>query len=171
MGVSDEDRETAERLRWGMSRLASRLRAKQPGRPEALTRMAASVLAHLRHSGPLTPTELASIEGLRAQSLTRVLNELEEQGRVVRSCSDEDRRRQPVSITPEGEAALRAHVRDGNAWLAAAMHQTLSPTERGLLRLTADLLHQLATSDVLFDPEADHPTGTEPACKGAAPVL
>jgi DNA-binding MarR family transcriptional regulator len=166
---SEEDREiaeTAEQLRWGVSRLASRLRAEQPPGGEGLTRLAVSLLANLRHSSPMTPTELAGVEGLQAQSLTRVLNELEAQGRISRSRSDTDRRRQEVSITDEGRQALREHVRDGNAWLASALRGTLTPAERGLLRLAAELLQQVAASESprrTSDPEG--------GATGAAPPL
>lgn len=114
----------------------------------------------------MTPTELAGVEGLQAQSLTRVLNELEAQGRISRSRSDTDRRRQEVSITDEGRQALREHVRDGNAWLASALRGTLTPAERGLLRLAAELLQQVAASESprrTSDPEG--------GAAGAAPPL
>ncbi|WP_246112079.1 MarR family winged helix-turn-helix transcriptional regulator [Streptomyces hawaiiensis] len=60
------------------------------------------MLASLRHSEALTPSELAAIEGLQAQSLTRVLNELQEQGRIRRSRSNVDARRQNVVIAEAG---------------------------------------------------------------------
>ncbi|MEU6915397.1 MarR family winged helix-turn-helix transcriptional regulator [Streptomyces olindensis] len=160
----------AESLRWGVSRLASRLRAEQPGAGRSLTRLAASVLANLRHSGALTPSELAAIEGLQTQSLTRVLNELEEQGRIRRSRSEVDARRQNLVITEAGREALREHVRDGNAWLAAALRQTLSPAERGVLQIAAGLLEQVAEAE----PEVETPARPEQAltdAKGAAPAL
>ncbi len=138
----------AESVRWAVSRLASRLRAEQPGPGRPLSRLAASVLANLRHDGVATASELAVVEGLQAQSLTRVLNELEEQGRIVRSRSSEDARRQNISITEAGREALREHVRDGNAWLAAALRQTLSPAERAVLQIAAGLLDQVAAADV-----------------------
>ncbi|MER5217786.1 MarR family transcriptional regulator [Streptomyces sp. NPDC002838] len=147
MGVSDEDLYTAEQLRWGISRLASRLRAEQPGSAQPLTRLSASLLSHLRHSGPLAVGELAAIEGVQAQSLTRVLQDLEHQGRVTRSRSSTDKRRQDITLTAVGEQALRDHVRDGNAWLAAALARHLSPAERGLLRLAGELMQQLAGVD------------------------
>ncbi|MCZ9342677.1 MarR family transcriptional regulator, partial [Streptomyces sp. TRM76130] len=99
-----------------------------------------SVLANLRHGGELSPSELAGIEGLQVQSLTRVLNELEEQGRVRRYRDAVDARRQNVVITEAGREALREHVRDGNLWLARAMRRTLSPAERGVLQIAAGLL-------------------------------
>lgn len=147
-GYTEDDLLLAESLRWGVSRLASRLRAEQPGSGRTLTRLAASVLANLAHSGPLTASDLAIIEGLQAQSLTRVLNELEEQGRVRRSRSDTDARRQNILITESGREALREHVRDGNAWLAAALRHSLTDAERGVLGIAAGLLREVAQAEV-----------------------
>ncbi|MBT2423708.1 MarR family transcriptional regulator [Streptomyces sp. ISL-22] len=162
MHVSDEDLHAAEQLRWGISRLASRLRAEQPGSGRPLPRLSASLLSHLKHSGPLTVSELASIEGVQAQSLTRVLNDLEQQGRVTRTRSAADRRRQDIALTAAGEQALREHVRDGNAWLAEALARHLSPAERGLLRLAGQLMQQLAAAETGLQ-------GREGADAGAAP--
>ncbi|MCX5536383.1 MarR family transcriptional regulator [Streptomyces sp. NBC_00006] len=148
MVANDEDLATAEQLRWGVSRLASRLRAEHLGSAEPLTRLSASVLANLKHRGPLAISELASIEGVQAQSLTRVVQELERQGRVTRSRSAVDKRRQDIVVTEVGVEALREHVRDGNAWLASALARSLSPAERGLLRLAGELMEQLALIDV-----------------------
>ncbi|MFG3258627.1 MarR family winged helix-turn-helix transcriptional regulator [Streptomyces sp. NPDC048172] len=157
----------AESLRWGVSRLSSRLRAEQPGSGRALTRLAASVLANLRHGGPLTPSELAGIEGLQTQSLTRVLNDLEEQGHIRRTRSEVDARRQDITLTDAGRDALRAHVRDGNAWLAAALRQTLSPAERGVLQIAAGLLEQVAVAEV----DGEAPKDSRASGDGAPPAL
>ncbi|MFI6170687.1 MarR family winged helix-turn-helix transcriptional regulator [Nocardia sp. NPDC051052] len=169
-GYTDDDLLLAETLRWGVSRLASRLRAEQPGTGRTLTRMAASVLANLAHSGPLTASELANIEGLQAQSLTRVLNELEEQGRILRSRSDSDARRQNLMITDGGRDALREHVRDGNAWLATALRHTLSDAERGVLGIAAGLLRTVAEAEVTGD-GGERPQATPARADGAAPAL
>nr|WSX23886.1 MarR family transcriptional regulator [Streptomyces tubercidicus] len=165
-----EDLVLAESLRWAVSRLASRLRAEQPGAGRPLTRPAASVLGNLRHSGPLNPSELAAIEGLQTQSLTRVLNELEDQGRIHRARSEVDARRQNVQITEAGREALREHVRDGNVWLAAALRQTLSPAERGMLRLAAGLLDQVAAAESTVERDRG-PAKTPAPAEGAAPAL
>ncbi|SCK15282.1 DNA-binding transcriptional regulator, MarR family [Streptomyces sp. WMMB 322] len=157
-------------LRWGVSRLASRLRAEQSGDRPGLSRLAISVLANLRHEGRLTPTELAGIEGLRPQSLTRVLNELEEQGRIVRSRSPSDGRSQDVGITEAGHQALREHVAEGNAWLAAALRQTLSPAERGVVRIAAGLLQDLAVAERDVS-RSDPGDGEGNGGRGAAPSL
>jgi DNA-binding MarR family transcriptional regulator len=139
-----EAADVAESVRWAVSRLASRLRAQQSGDSRALTRVAASVLANLRHSGPLTVSSLASIEGLQPQSLTRVLNALEEDGRVSRRPDEHDRRAQRIEITEAGRAALRAHVQEGNRWLAEALEAALTPAERQIVLVAAGLLLQVA---------------------------
>ncbi|MEC3978462.1 MarR family winged helix-turn-helix transcriptional regulator [Amycolatopsis sp. H20-H5] len=137
----------AEAVRWAVSRLSSRLRAQQSGGELPLTRVAASVLANLRHGGPLTVTALAAIEGLQPQSLTRVLHTLTAEGRVSRSPDDHDRRAQRLAITSAGRAALDVHVRDGNRWLAGAMDAALTPAEREIVRVAAGLLLQVAEHD------------------------
>ncbi|RSM60749.1 MarR family transcriptional regulator [Amycolatopsis sp. WAC 01376] len=155
-----ETTQVAESVRWAVSRLSSRLRAEQPGEDRGLSRLAASVLANLRHSGPLTVSALAAIEGLQPQSLTRVLNALEAEGRVARRPDEHDRRAQRIAITGEGREALRAHVRDGNRWLARAFDETLTPAEREIVRVAAGLLLQVA----------EHGAGDERG-QGAAPAL
>nr|WP_083472274.1 MFS transporter [Kibdelosporangium phytohabitans] len=109
---------------------------QQPGRAETLTRVGASVLANLRHSGPLSMTTLAAIEGLQPQSLTRPVNALAEAGFLTRSRDEEDRRQQTIAITESGRVALAEHLHDGTTWLAAALRDTLTPAERAILRVT-----------------------------------
>ncbi|RJQ74452.1 MarR family transcriptional regulator [Pseudonocardiaceae bacterium YIM PH 21723] len=132
-------------MRWAVSRLSSRLRAQQ-GEGESLSRLAASVLANLRHSGPLTVTTLAAIEGLQSQSLTRVLHALEEQDCVTRQPDPDDRRAQRITITDAGRAALTAHVAEGNRWLAEALESQLTPAEQEIVRIAAELLLKVADS-------------------------
>jgi DNA-binding MarR family transcriptional regulator len=146
--ADEEDLYTAEQLRWGVSRLASRMRAEHQGSPEPLTRLSSSILANLKHRGPLAISELAAIEGVQAQSLTRVVQDLERQGRVTRRRSSSDKRRQDIAVTEAGRQALREHVKDGNAWLASALARTMTPAERGLLRLAGELMQQLALVDL-----------------------
>ncbi|MGW2230380.1 hypothetical protein [Streptomyces formicae] len=82
------------------------------------------------------------------------MQDLERQGRVTRRRSSTDKRRQDIALTDAGLRALRDHVKDGNAWLASALARTLTPAERGLLRLAGELMQQLASVDL----ELPHPT-------------
>ncbi|GAB2727166.1 MarR family winged helix-turn-helix transcriptional regulator [Nocardia thraciensis] len=166
-GQADDALRLAESVRWAVSRLSSRLRAEQPGAGRPLTRLAASVLANLAHSGPLTASKLAAIEGLQVQSLTRILNELDELGRIRRSRSDIDARQQDIAITEAGREALREHVRDGNTWLAAALRHTLTDAERNVLGIAAGLLRQVAEADITLAADPPEPSRGD----GAAPAL
>lgn len=134
----------AESLRWAVSRLASRLRSQQSGDGRTLTRVGASILANLRHSGSLTVSALAAIEGLQPQSLTRVLNALEGDGCISRRQDEQDRRAQRISITDRGRVALHDHVEEGNRWLADALEVELTPAEREILQVAARLMLQVA---------------------------
>jgi DNA-binding MarR family transcriptional regulator len=133
---------SASSLRRGVVRLSQRLRAERPGSSESLLRL--GVLAHLNRSGPMTPGDLAALERLQPQSLTRTLASLEHDELVTRRADPADRRRALLAITDPGRDALRADMHERDAWLARAMAGALTPTERELLRLAGDLMNRLA---------------------------
>jgi DNA-binding MarR family transcriptional regulator len=132
----------ARRVREGVGRLNWRMRAEadqgSPG-PAVL-----AVLSRLYRAGTQTPTELATAERLQPQSLTRILASLTGRGLVTRTPDPGDGRRSRVSITPEGRALLREYSVQRERWLAGSLESALSPTERQLLRLAADLLIRVA---------------------------
>jgi DNA-binding MarR family transcriptional regulator len=125
-------------------RLGRRLRADRL--QDGLSLLKLSLLGHLQSRGALTPTDLASLERIRLQSLTRVLADLAGEGLIHREPDPANRRRTLVSITPAGQHALVLDKWQPDAWLAAAIVSTLTPTERALLRLAADLMGRLAES-------------------------
>ena len=131
-------------VRRGAMRLAGRLRAERGESELRGTRL--SVLGHLLRHGDLSAGELAAAEGLRPQSVTRVLADLEARGLVARRRDPGDGRRHVLSLTAEGLAALGDDMRPRDAWLARAMAEHLSPTEQQLLTLAAALLDRLAES-------------------------
>lgn len=135
------------------TRLAQRMRAERPA--DGLTMSMLSVLSHLYQQGPLTAGRLATLQRLRPQTLTRTLARLEERDLVRRRPDPADRRQSRIELTPDGHAALRANLFPRAAWLAEAM-TALSPTERGVLRLAADLMEELADRDVGSTPGVDH---------------
>ncbi|WP_410614138.1 MarR family winged helix-turn-helix transcriptional regulator [Amycolatopsis sp. lyj-109] len=132
----------SRRVREGVGRLNWRMRAEadqsSPG-PAVL-----AVLSRLYRAGTHTPTELAEAERLQPQSMTRILASLTLRGLVTRTPDPDDGRRSRVSITPDGLAVLREYTGQRERWLADALEATLSPTERQLLRLAADLLIRVA---------------------------
>ena len=140
-----EDAELADlawRVREGVGRLNWRMRAERD--PNGPGPAVLAVLSRLYRAGTHTPTELAEAERLQPQSLTRILASLTGRGLVTRTPDPEDGRRSRVSITPAGLAMLREYSAQREQWLADALESTLSPTERQLLKLAADLLVRVA---------------------------
>ena len=66
-----------------------------------------SVLSRLGRQGAMSPTELARGEGVRLQSLTRLIAELEAEGWVRRSDDPADGRRSLLALTPAGVAGAK----------------------------------------------------------------
>jgi DNA-binding MarR family transcriptional regulator len=135
----------AGQIRRGVTHLSRRLRAERTA--DALSPGKLSVLSHLARRGPLTPGQLAAAEFLQPQSMTRLLAELEEMGLIARTPDGNDRRQYIVAITGDGHEALERDMSARDAWLAGAMSR-LSPAERDLLRIAAQLMEQLADEDL-----------------------
>jgi DNA-binding MarR family transcriptional regulator len=150
LSESEESLAAARALRRGATQLYRRLRAERMG--HGLSPSKLSVLGRLALSGPLTVTALAAKERVQPQSLTRTLTDLEESKLIVRRQDEVDRRQSLTEITPLGENLLRNDARRQAAWLAAAM-SSLTPVERELLRLAAQLMRQLADADVPVAPD------------------
>ena len=134
--------ETAIALRRALSKLNRRLRSERQGQQISPGRL--SILSRLYHDGPATPGALASAEGIQPQSLTRLLADLQTEGLVSRRRDAEDRRQHVLEITIPGRDVLYKEANDRAAWLAAAIAMQLSPVERDLLQLAAQLLDRLA---------------------------
>ena len=128
----------------GATGLAQRMRAERPSDGTTLSMI--SVLSHLDREGAMAAGRLAALQRSKPQTLTRTLARLEELGWIERGSTEEDRRRLLVRLTERGSLRLAEDVRRRAEWLARAM-ETLSPTEREVLRLAGTLMAELATWD------------------------
>lgn len=138
----DGDLVDATTVRRAVLRVARRSRLEQPaGGP---TSTALSVLAHLSRVDRLTPGAIAARERLQPQSLTRTLAALQQAGLLERGTDPLDHRRQVLTITRAGRAAVGADMRARDTWLAEAMARELTDEERGALVAAAELLERLA---------------------------
>jgi DNA-binding MarR family transcriptional regulator len=134
--------ELAHVVREGVGRLNWRMRAERDrSGPSALE---LAVLSRLYRAGTQSPKALSEGERIQPQSLTRVLATLEREGLAVRRPDPADGRRSLLSITDRGLATLRAYSEQRERWLAAAMAEALTETERELLRLAARVMARLA---------------------------
>jgi DNA-binding MarR family transcriptional regulator len=132
---------TATELRRCLIRLGRRLRVERSA--GALSSNKASVLGYLFRVGPVSPGEIAALEHVQPQTLTRVFADLEAEGLIVRTRNDRDGRRSLLALTDAGRDALTRDLAQLDGWLAAAM-TGLTDTEVRLLGLVAPLLDRLA---------------------------
>ncbi|KAA9151421.1 MarR family transcriptional regulator [Amycolatopsis acidicola] len=134
--------ELARVVREGVGRLSWRMRAERDRKgPSPLV---LSVLSRLYRAGTQTPKALAEGERVQPQSLTRVLASLEQDGLIARRADPADGRQSLLTITDDGLETLRDYSEQRERWLAKAMLDTLTETERELLRLAAKVMERLA---------------------------
>jgi DNA-binding MarR family transcriptional regulator/catechol 2,3-dioxygenase-like lactoylglutathione lyase family enzyme len=143
-------------LRSAVSGLQRRLRAQDES--HAISPTGLGILARLLRTGVANATEIAQLEHLQPQSLTRALKSLHDQGLIDRWIDEDDRRRTSLAITVKGEAHLRDTIRKRVAWLARVMETRLSPSERDTVRAAALLMERITggndnarPADVVFN--------------------
>jgi len=131
--------ETAARLRLAVNRMARRLRQ------EANTELgpaSIAALATIERSGPLTPSELARIEGIQRPTATRILSRLAEEGLVTRTADPSDGRCSIVQITADGRKSLTRLRKRKTAYLARTMRE-LDDDDVATLARAAEILEQV----------------------------
>src|SRR3569833_2361450 len=142
--MAGQDNETAAMLRRAGMQLARRLSMERGSSDVSGLKLA--LLGHLWRTGPMSAGELAARERQHPQSLTRALAALEHEGFVRRGHDQRDKRQHCLEITDAGRAALAEAMQPRDAYLARGLER-LTPTERELLRLAADLLAKLAADE------------------------
>lgn len=98
-----------------------------------------SLLAALDEFGPVSQATLGRRLGIDRSDIVAVLNDLERDGLVIRAPDDRDRRRNAITMTPEGAHAL-CRLDDLVAGAQAALLEPLSAAER---RQFVELLRRL----------------------------
>jgi DNA-binding MarR family transcriptional regulator len=149
----------AGELRTSITRLSRRLRAERGARDLSLVQL--SVLGTLRRNGAMSVGDLAAEERSQVQSLTRPVADLERRGLITRRPDTIDGRRVILSITPAGRETIFTDAVQRRAWLAKAIDDKLTRTERDLLHLAAQLLDRLADPDPGPDLDLAAPTPPE----------
>jgi len=129
----------AARLRLVITRTARRLR-QQAGTEPGPSQTAA--LATVERHGPLTPSDLASIERVQRPTATRIVARLEDAGLVERVADPTDGRSFTVSITAEGRDLMNKLRTRKNAYLARRIRR-LDDEDLATLDRAADILEDL----------------------------
>jgi len=129
----------AAQLRLAITRTSRRLR-QEAG--VGLSPSQGAALASIERHGPLTPSEVASIERIQRPTATRLLAKLEAAGLVARQADPVDRRSSLVSITAAGSALLAESRAHKDAFLAQRL-RALDPQDRATLARAAEILDGL----------------------------
>lgn len=141
--VITQTTELPARLRLSITRLARRLRQEAGS---DLSPSLTAALASIDRHGPLSPSELASIERVQRPTATRIVAGLEAAGLIVRERDDADGRIVRVHTSAEGRALLKRVRTRKNAYLAKRLRQ-LEPDELATLERAADLIERLLEDD------------------------
>jgi len=132
----------ASDLRVVLGRLVRRLREQTEG--SDLTRSQSSVLARLERDGAATATALARAEGVRPQSMAKIVAALEEAGLISGSPDPSDGRKNVLSLTGSAREQFRSGRLAKEDWLTRAIAAGLSPEETDRLAQCTELLERLA---------------------------
>jgi DNA-binding MarR family transcriptional regulator len=120
----------ANRLRPALLKVARELRRESHAL--GVTGGQVSLLIQIHKHRGIGVRDLAALERISAASMSSHVERLERAGLVRRTPDERDRRRQGLSVTPEGERVLRSVKSRRTAWLAARLEQ-----------LSAEELHAL----------------------------
>ncbi|MFD0359679.1 MarR family winged helix-turn-helix transcriptional regulator [Streptomyces sp. NPDC127110] len=132
---------------WLVGRVAARGRGlvAEAIAAEGLKLMQHAVLAATAEYGPVAQADLGRRLAVDPKDMVGILNHLQEAGLVLRSPDPADRRKNAVTVTPEGEAALARC-----ATLAEAANEQLlaplTPAERDTLMALLARVHEAPAS-------------------------
>ena len=132
----------ATELRRSITRMARLLGASMP--KGELSPAKLSALGILRRDGPMTASALSSRLGIRPQSLTRILADVESAELLIRTRDPRDTREHIMAVTPKAVSMMRDEGVRRDKLMRQTMQRLLTPVEIELLLLSAKLLNKLA---------------------------
>ena len=104
--AKQSDLELISDIRTTITRLVKKLRRHTvTGMTLSLTER--SVLGLLNEEREMLPNELAAREKITNQSMSQILNHLDELGYITRRISKEDKRKSLISLSAKGAAAIK----------------------------------------------------------------
>lgn len=130
----------AERLRTSIGRFVRATRSHADTLPPPL----AETMGLLDREGDASTASLAQRRGVRHQSQSRTVKDLETLGHIARREDPQDRRGFLVTLTQQGLAALDRDRRARRDWVAQAIDTLLNPDEQAQLGVLTQLLDRLS---------------------------
>lgn len=134
--------ELASRLRTSISRLVKVIRSEVK-HDEILSLTERSTLSLVYQSPKSVPSELAAIEKVSCQSMSQIIHKLSDLDYVRKTASKEDRRKVIITITAKGKKYIEQKRTKGNEWLARAITEKTTETEKRILTNAIKVLTKL----------------------------
>jgi DNA-binding MarR family transcriptional regulator len=100
-------------------------------------------IGHLYRCTSLLPSELASLTRIKTQSMSQILNKMEEQGIIVRTPSEDDKRKVYISLSPSGKKMVEQTRYDRDEWLKSLIEKSLTDKETEQLKKALPVLNKL----------------------------
>ena len=144
-GITESSAAAARELRVVVGRLRRQLRGLAI--EGDLTPSQTAVLTRLWKEGDSSASALAGAERIRPQSMAAIVAALNERGLIERTPDPEDGRRQLISLTGAGRQRAESNRQVREEWLARAIHDRYSESER------RTILDALALLERLTEPE------------------
>jgi DNA-binding MarR family transcriptional regulator len=138
--LASEPLAVANRLRPALLKLARELRRESHALGVTGGQVSLLIQIH-RHRG-IGVRDLAALERMSPAAMSGYVDRLERARLVTRTPNPDDRRRQGLSVTVEGERVLRSVKSRRTAWLAARLEH-LSPGELAALDAAVEPLLSL----------------------------
>ena len=140
--ISEQDIEAAARLRTVIHRLVKILRQETHGLGQ-LSLTERSVMGSLYRQGAMAPSTLAQLEKVTPQSMSQIINHLNELGLLEKAPSDEDKRKVMLSLTAAGRGYVEENRQRKQEWLAQALHEKLRAEDKDILMNALHILEKI----------------------------
>jgi DNA-binding MarR family transcriptional regulator len=131
--AKQSDIELISDIRTTITRLVKKLR-KHTVTGMTLSLTERSVLGLLNEERELLPNELAAREKITNQSMSQILNHLDELGYITRRILKEDKRKSLISLSAKGTTAINQLRNEKDTWLHEAIKNSCTAEEILILK-------------------------------------
>lgn len=144
--ATDFTLEDAEALRRSVGQIVRAVLQVESAAESIVPQRQIEALGFLYRDGAQSIASLARRRGVRHQSMSATVTELETQGLARRSPDPGDARGVLIELTPAGHQLIDETRRRRSSVIMAAVEQTLTADERAMLARTAGILDKLSAT-------------------------